>query len=49
MNIIEVEEESDEWYYRGRKILKTQKKQETIIKNNHNDPTIRHPEFKKIL
>ena len=49
INIIETEERLNEWYYRERKILETQKKQKTILKNNHNDLIIEHSEFKETL
>ena len=49
LNIIETEKRLDEWYYRGRKILKERNKQEKTLKNNYDNSIIKHLEFKKTL
>ena len=49
LNITEAEKRPDGWYYRGRKLLEKEDEQEKTLKDNHDDPTTRHPRFKKTL
>ena len=49
MNITKVKQEQEIQYYRGRRILSSQKEKTNVMKKKHDNPKSRHSKFKETL
>ena len=49
MNITEVKQEQEIWYYKERRILISEKEKVNTMRKKHDDPKSEHPGFKETL